>query len=173
MLCSKSQYPTSVCHSGINIIKQKLLKCCSVKMIQHLHQKILENYMSQQWKWVLSQPIFAVFAAMESSIFNTSVQTIFKSLFYVFVPLHVYSTHAVEDLSTSSEECQLKDLNYVFAVDITSPALGKILLRTLAVFLSYFIWKTFSQLSNKQTAHQRRCEHHLRACLQAGLQKHI
>lgn len=28
MLCSKSQYPTSVCHSGINIIKQKLLLLC-------------------------------------------------------------------------------------------------------------------------------------------------
>lgn len=29
MLCSKSQYPTSVCHSGINIIKQtfKMLLC--------------------------------------------------------------------------------------------------------------------------------------------------
>lgn len=48
----------------------------------------------------------------------------------------MYSTHAVEDLSNSSEECQLKDLNYVFAVDITSPALGKILLRTLAVIPS-------------------------------------
>lgn len=69
----------------------------------------------------------------------------------------MYSTHAVEDLNTASEECHLKDLNYVFAVDITSsPALGKILLnilRRLAVILAYFIWKTFSQLSNKQTGH--------------------